>query len=689
MPSQTDLNIRVALQDVASSGLVKLGGILATVFAVDKIKQFAEESIRAASSQQLAEYKLAAMLENVKGAREGDFEALKKQSSALQELTTYADEEIINAQAMLATDQLRGDQIQKLIPGIMDMASANSALGQTNGDLTATAEAVGKSFTVGAGALSRQNLVMSEAEKKAFDLADKEGKLNILTKALADNFGGAAKAAAETYEGRMKRVTNQIDELKEKVGAALIPTIDYLSQMFLQNLNVVNGTDIGYQELGKAIFSTVNFFIGLTKAAKLVMLSVFDFGNSLINVAKLVFAFGEDVFGTFSSLSHLLVPILKALAQAAQGNFKEAWDEIKKSVDLSFSHSKKVLSEMSDDQKTFGIAYADTWASIGESALAAIDQKGYKPMQVSAVKAYSKMTPGKEISKGNEELQKSLSDLADKYSDLETKGSQALRELEDEHRDKLRSIQEEINKTQESIAELTKSYNQERQTDLQKIAGKVVDTEQNIASMQKQLLSETNAEKAAELRTQIAKEQKALQDNAGFISTISGAVTEARRRASLTDLQREIEDYNQRRSLAEQEYQEKLGRLQGELAAFQQNQISEMSLYEFKKNKIQDMMIEATANYISIIESQFQVTKQKIEAEIDLYNRLAAAIAAVRGGTISTVLSYTPPSQSNVNYNNLNLNVNTNLNNAQSSKDLATQISSAIMNQLKLNMKLP
>lgn len=687
--SQTDLQIRVALQDAASSGLIKLGGLMAGVFSINLLKNFAEESVRSAATQQLAESKLAAMLGNVKTARMGDFEALKAQASAMQKVTTYGDEEIINAQAMLATDQLRGDQIQQLIPGIMDMASANAALGQTNGDLTATAEAVGKAFEMGAGVLGRQNLVMSEAEKKAFDLADKTGKLNILVKALQDNFGGAAAAAAETYEGRMKRVSNQIDEVKESIGSALIPTIDYLSKTLLDNLLHLNSNTSGVNNLAKAIFQIVNAFIAAGKVVITIIKGLAALGDVLYQLGSIAWNFGKDVVGVFSHIKETAVPIMHGLLDVLKGDFSKAGEEFKKSTSNMFTNTTENLKKISYYNDGWAAEFKDDFKSIGESINEAMTGKGFVPMQAAAQKAYTGMKPPKEITKGAKEVQDALAKLQTSYKDLAEKAGDSLSQLEDDHRDKMKSIRDDIDKTKKSIQNLNDDFYKQKQSDTKSVAEEIIKTEQRVAEIQKELASGVSGTRADELQAELIKNQQALLKNNAFIKSVDGAVTEARRRAALTDLERAIEDYNQRRSLAQSEYNEKLNQLQTELAAVQQKEISEMALYTLQKDKITEMLVEATKDYKKIMDEQFNITKEKIEAEIDLYARLADAIAKVRGGSIGQVSRINPNPGASTQYNNLNLSVNANLGSGTTTpKELANQIADTIMNQLKMNLKL-
>ena len=229
------------------SGVVKkLVGAYALLAAGRAALRFMEDSIRLARRQQDEEIRLAAALKNVKTARQGDYEALIKQSKALQQVTTFGDEQVLSAQSMLATFQMNGETIQKLTPRILDMASAVDKLGSGEVDLQQIAIAVGKAFSSGIGALSRYGVMMSDTQKETFRLADETEKLNIITEVLDENYAGIAEMMATTVSGKVKQLQNNFGDLKESIGSAIL----IAGMPFISRLNdVISGSD----ETGKAI----------------------------------------------------------------------------------------------------------------------------------------------------------------------------------------------------------------------------------------------------------------------------------------------------------------------------------------------------------------------------------------------------------------------------------------------------
>ena len=696
--SSTELQLIVSLKDEMSSNLKKLGGIIAATFAVDKLVDFGQAAVKAAMDEQAVHAKLATLLQNVAGARATDYEMLINQAEALKKLTGAQDEEIVNAQAMLATDQLTGEQIKNLIPGILDMASANAEVGQSFGDIQGAAIAVGKAFSTGAGALSRYNITMTAAEKKAFDVADKTGKLNIITKALSDNFGGAAAAAGETYQGRMNRVQNAVDDVQKSIGKALVPTIDMLSSQLLANIGTTDNTTKSQEQLSRGIYQGANFMIALSKTAYLVVQAIVGLGIVLFDVAAIAVNFNIDIVRSFFNIKDNVMVIIGALAKALKGDFQGAMGDLGRAVEKGFANTVSSLGNLVNDSKGVGMMLQDTWGSVGESMLAAVDGKGFKPMADAAGKAGAEMKKApKEVSdaakKAAEEIAKATDNMKKSYKSLQADGASAMADLVKSNTENLKSVRDEIAKTQKSLADLKDEYNKGFADDKKSVAEEIVKTEENIADLKKKIADEqknltkdqidasqklvdmkqkllvleqkqseqtaktsesskmslaneiedlkrqissgsqdSSNERLVDLQTKLAAEEKALKDSAAFNATISTEVAEAKRRAGLTDLQRAIEDFNSRRIEAQKEYTAKQTELQKELDAQKKKEADEIALFAFKKAEINKLLDKSKLEYDAFMNSHLKKTTDTINAEIEMYKQLAAAVAAARTG---------------------------------------------------------
>ena len=138
--------------------------------------------------------------------------ALTNYASALQQATTFGDEEIINAQALLAAYTDDEEQIKKATKATLDLAEAKGM------DLNTAADLVGKSFGSSTNALSRYGIQVSGT-------VGSTARLDSLTRNLSALYGGQATAAADTFSGALQQTSNAIGDANEAIGKAFAPTI--------------------------------------------------------------------------------------------------------------------------------------------------------------------------------------------------------------------------------------------------------------------------------------------------------------------------------------------------------------------------------------------------------------------------------------------------------------------------------
>ena len=679
-----------AQKSVSSFGstTAKIGGILAGAFSVMAIKNFTSESLRMAQAQQVSEEKLASAISNVRGAREGDFEALLNQATALQRVTAIGDEEIINNQALLATFQLNGDAIQQLIPRILDMGAANAKTGQLTMDLQSATMAVGKAFTSGVGMLSRYGIAMSDAQKKAFGLADEEEKLRILTEVLDDNFKGASETIGQTFAGRVARAKNNINDLKEGIGFALMPTLAGLVENIIGSSESMKENNEWVNNLAKSIYRGANIFIVFGKSIKLIVSTLVAFLDTLFSVVKVVWAFDTDVVKAFWHIKDNVMGIIKAIGLALSGDIKGSVEAFKGLVSTAFENTTSEMDKIKNNTAGWSQELGDQYEGLGESMRKAIDLEGFKPIEKASVSAYKAIKDNTD--KVGEELEEQGEDtlkLADKYKDLQEKASDNLYELAKDHEKNLSSIRQNIDETKASIEDLNASFEGERKSDVQRVAEEVISTEEKIADLKSQIEEETNQDKRKQLQDELSTQEQAMIENAEFLKSIDADIVEARRVAGLTDLERTIEEFYTKRELAQKEHTTKIKQLNEQLATFKLKEKQEMEIYAQKVTLIEEMNKIATVNYEKMMKDNFAVTKETIDAEIELYNRLAQAIAKVRGGSVADVnrVANQPVSSSNVSNGNT---INNTFNGDLSGEDVATKIKESILRDLAFNNRI-
>lgn len=174
-------------------------------FAFDAVKAFAEDDAAAR--------KLATTLGNVTGATDA-------QVASVEEFITKT-----SIAAAVADDELR-PALDSLVRGTGDVTKAQDLLGLaldisagTGKDLGAVSDALSKAFNGNLGPLKKLDPALA-------DLIKSGASTDEVFAALGKTFSGQASTAANTTSGKMKTLSIQMGELKESIGAAVLPLVE-------------------------------------------------------------------------------------------------------------------------------------------------------------------------------------------------------------------------------------------------------------------------------------------------------------------------------------------------------------------------------------------------------------------------------------------------------------------------------
>ena len=166
-------------------------------------------TVRAFAEQELAEKKLETALGKTS-------KGLLAQASALQRVTSFGDEAIISAQALIAAFVDDEEQIKAATEATLDLAAAKGM------DLTAAADLVSKTLGSSTNSLSRYGIEVEGA-------VGSSSRLNSLTESIAKTFGGQAKEQTNTLTGSMTQLSNIIGDISENIGERFAPMVSVLA----------------------------------------------------------------------------------------------------------------------------------------------------------------------------------------------------------------------------------------------------------------------------------------------------------------------------------------------------------------------------------------------------------------------------------------------------------------------------
>ena len=150
----------------------------------------------------------------------------------MQSVTTYGDDAIIAMQGLLLTfTNIRGQQVYGATEAILDLATAMGT------DLNSAALQVGKALNdpvKGLSALGRAGIQFSDQQRDVIKRLVETGQTaeaqNIILAEMQRQFGGAARAASQTFGGAIEQLKNAFGDLLEADGGGLTDATSALNE---------------------------------------------------------------------------------------------------------------------------------------------------------------------------------------------------------------------------------------------------------------------------------------------------------------------------------------------------------------------------------------------------------------------------------------------------------------------------
>lgn len=225
-------------------------------------------------TQEQAEKKLATVLKSTGHAAGLTADELKKMASGFQNVSTFGDEAIIDAQSLLLTfTKIGKDVFPMATETILDMSAAMGT------DLKSSTVMLGKALNdpvAGIAALGRVGVQLTDEQKnliKSFsDLGDTASAQKVILEELEVQFGGQARATAEGT-GRFIQLSNTLGDMAEVIGKKLTKPLSEMAQWLndiFVNILGKHGDELGEIAATTLLFATnvAVLTAGLALAAK-------------------------------------------------------------------------------------------------------------------------------------------------------------------------------------------------------------------------------------------------------------------------------------------------------------------------------------------------------------------------------------------------------------------------------------
>lgn len=181
--------------------------------ALTALAAAAFSSAKAAMEDEAAQVQLALALKNNTSATDAQIKANEDFIATQGKLFGVTDDDLRPAIARLVTQTHDLDKAQRLVSIAQDVSAG------TGKDLSTVTEALAKAAGGSTTALGKLSPELKQLMKDGLSADEAIAKL-------AETFDGAASTAAETAQGKFKRLGVALNETKESIGAALLPAVE-------------------------------------------------------------------------------------------------------------------------------------------------------------------------------------------------------------------------------------------------------------------------------------------------------------------------------------------------------------------------------------------------------------------------------------------------------------------------------
>ncbi len=223
--------------------------------ALGALTAAAGASLKAAVEDAAQQEELARQIQAVTGATD-EAVAANEEFIAKMELATSTSDAVLRP-ALGNLVRATGDvtEAQDLLGIALDISAA------TGKDLNTVSEALSKAYQGETSSLKRLDPSLTAVIKSGADF-------NEIGEKLAETFGGAASEAANTAEGRFKRMQIQIDNAQESIGYALLPILEKLIPILEDVATFVGDNTEVIIALGAAVGTVSGIIVAYNVALK-------------------------------------------------------------------------------------------------------------------------------------------------------------------------------------------------------------------------------------------------------------------------------------------------------------------------------------------------------------------------------------------------------------------------------------
>jgi hypothetical protein len=281
--------------------ITKFGKIAGAAFAAAGIAAVAyagkllKDGVESAIADEKANAQLAATLRNVAGATDETIAKTLEYTRATELATGVTEDELrpsLNRLSIATGDVSKAMELQKLA---LDVSAGSGK------SLETVTNALAKAQEGNTASLVRLGIGLSAAQLKTMSMDD-------VTKSLAGTFAGAADTAANTFEGKMTRLSLAFEDVRDTVGGFILDAITPMVETFVSKVMPALASFADSLGGKDGLKGTFDVFV---EGAKKVFIPIFNGLRSAFNNIKAsVMENKEEFTALFNFLKNYVAPFL-------------------------------------------------------------------------------------------------------------------------------------------------------------------------------------------------------------------------------------------------------------------------------------------------------------------------------------------------------------------------------------------
>jgi hypothetical protein len=205
----------------------QVGGAMGIAFGGAAVLNFLRSSVTEANAASAAQERLRQLLITTGGATNEYVDYLLDQASALEKVGVVSKANIVTAQSQLATFDLAGETIATLTPAILDYVTAEKGAAASSDDFRQMTNGLAQALNGNFGSLTRVGFVLDDQTKKLISSGTESERAAAIVDVLNSTYKGFNESLRDTNP--MQVAMNELGNLKEDLGAALLPALEKVS----------------------------------------------------------------------------------------------------------------------------------------------------------------------------------------------------------------------------------------------------------------------------------------------------------------------------------------------------------------------------------------------------------------------------------------------------------------------------